>query len=208
MNYQLLFAEISRGAYAGMTDAEIVAALNAVTVTRRRVPIAELQARAMETGVYTALRAAVASAQVPDDLKAVCQTVLDLAQARFADVDMDNAASVQMFGAIQQAGIITVQQAAAIDALANVVTPSRATALGLGAIAEADIQAARDWKIGELQTEAALIEQRLGELTDPTEADLLAWAQENYPFAALAAERNELTARLTEINDLIGQLGG
>lgn len=145
MNYQLLFAEISRGAYAGMTDAEIVAALNAVTVTRRRVPIAELQARAMETGVYTALRAAVASAQVPDDLKAVCQTVLDLAQARFADVDMDNAASVQMFGVIQQAGIITPQQAAAIDALANVAGPSWSQAhLGAG-VTETDLVSARLW---------------------------------------------------------------
>lgn len=143
MNYQLLYDEISRDVYAGMTDAQTVAALNAETTVRRRVPIAELQARAMETGVYTALRAAVASAQVPDDLKAVCQTVLDLAQARFADVDMDNAASQQMFGVIQQAGIITSQQAAAIDALTTVAEPSW-SARNVGRdVTEADLAVAR-----------------------------------------------------------------
>lgn len=143
MNYNLLYTEISRDAYAGMSDAEIVTALNAETTARRRVPISELQARAMETGVYTALRAAVASTQVPDDLRAVCQTVLDLAQARFADVDLDNAASVQMFGAIQQAGIMTAQQAAAIDALADAGTTSRALELGLGAVTVDDLALAR-----------------------------------------------------------------
>ena len=144
MNYQLLYDEISRDVYAGLSDTEIAAALNAVTIpVRQRVGIADLQARAMETGVYTALRMAVASSQTPDDLRAVCQTVLDLAGARFEDVDLDNAASVQMFGALQTAGIITAQQAAAIDALADAVT-SRAVQLGLGYVSPGDVQQARE----------------------------------------------------------------
>ena len=104
MNYSTLADEISLPQYAGMTDTEIAAALNAPGVsTRRRVPISELQARAMEVSVYVALRTAVADPAVPGQLRAVCQTVLDLANARFADVDLDNPASVQMFGALQQA---------------------------------------------------------------------------------------------------------
>lgn len=147
MNYQLLYSEISQPQYIGMTDAEIAAALNAPGAsTRRRVPIAELQARAMESGVYTALRVVVGNAQAPAELRAVAQTVLDLANARFADVDMDNASAVQMFGALQQAGVLTQQQAAQIDALATVPGVSRAAALGLAAaVTVEDIQAAWDW---------------------------------------------------------------
>lgn len=146
MNYQLLYSEISQPQYIGMTNAEIAAALNAPGAsTRRRVPIAELQARAMESGVYTALRVVVGNAQAPAELRAVAQTVLDLANARFADVDMDNASALQMFGALQQAGIITPQQAAAIDGLADVPGVSRATALGVGAVTEAMVATARLW---------------------------------------------------------------
>lgn len=147
MDYMILSNEIAQSAYAGMTDAEIAAALNAPGAsTRRRVPIAELQARAMESGVYTALRVVVGNAQAPAELRAVAQTVLDLANARFADVDMDNASAVQMFGTLQQAGVITAQQAAMIDALATVPGESKAQRLGLGVVSEADIQVARDWQ--------------------------------------------------------------
>lgn len=146
MDYTILAAELQQPQYAGMTDSEIAAALNTPSAsTRRRVPIAELQARAMESGVYTALRVVVGNADAPAELRAVAQTVLDLANARFADVDMDNASALQMFGALQQAGVITAQQAAMIDALATVPGVSRAVALGVGVVAEADIQAARDW---------------------------------------------------------------
>lgn len=147
MNYQVLAAELQHALYAGLTDAEIVAALNALPApTRRRVPLAELQARAMEAGVYTALRVVVGNAAAPAELRAVAQTVLDLANARFSDVDLDNPASVQMFGVLQQAGVITAQQAAAIDALATVPGVSRAQELGLGVVVERDIAAARDWQ--------------------------------------------------------------
>lgn len=147
MMYDVLAGEIVKPEYADMTDAEIAAALNAPGAsTRRRVPIAELQARAMESGVYTALRVVVGNAQAPAELRAVAQTVLDLANARFADVDMDNASAVQMFGALQQAGVITAQQAAMIDALADVPGRSRAQELGLSVVVETDIEAARQWQ--------------------------------------------------------------
>lgn len=150
MDYAILAAELQQAQYAGMTDAEIAAALNALPrPTRRRVPISELQARAMEAGVYTALRVAVGNEAAPAELRAVAQTVLDLANARFDDVDLDNAASRQMFGALQQAGVITAQQAEIIYALATVPGVSRADVLGLGVVAEEDIKAARDWQAYE-----------------------------------------------------------
>lgn len=147
MDYQTLANEIALPTYAGMSDAGIMDALNTPGApTRRRVPIADLQARAMETGVYTALRVVVGNAQAPAELRAMAQTVLDLSNARFADVDLDNASARQMFGALQAAGVISQQQAAQIDALAVVPGRSRAQELGLGVVSEADVAAARDWQ--------------------------------------------------------------
>ena len=146
MNYTILSNEIAQPGYAGMTDAEIVAALNTPGAsTRRRVPIAELQTRAMESGVYTALRVVVGNAQAPAELRAMAQTVLDLSNARFADVDLDNASARQMFGALQAAGVISQQQASEIDALADVPGRSRAQEIGLGTVTVEDILDARDW---------------------------------------------------------------
>lgn len=155
MSYQTLAAEIALPAYVGMSDDDVADALNALTApTRRRVPIADLQARAMETGVYTALRVVVGNAQAPAELRAMAQTVLDLANARFADIDLDNSASRQMFGALQRAGVISQQQAAQIDALATVPGRSRAQEIGLGVVVEVDIAAARDWQAAQ-EAEAA-----------------------------------------------------
>ena len=150
MDYNTLSNEINQPQYAGMSDAEIAAALNAPGAsTRRRVPIADLQVRAMETGVYTALRVVVGNAQAPAELRAMAQTVLDLANARFADIDLDNSASRLMFGALQAAGVLTQVQAAEIDALAVVPGRSRAQEIGLGVVIEADVAAARDWQAAQ-----------------------------------------------------------
>lgn len=146
MNYSTLATEISLPQYAGMTDAEIAASLNALSAaTRRAVLIQELQAAAMGNGVYTALRVVVLDASLPVQLRAAAQTVLDLAGAQFPAVDLDSPASRQMFGVLEQAGVVTAEQAAQIDALATVPGRSRAQELGLGDVVEADIQAARDW---------------------------------------------------------------
>lgn len=156
MNYQLLWNEINQTAYAGMTDAEIATALNATSTTRQRVTIERLQATAMEVSVYVTLRTAIATPTTPPQVLALCQSVLDLVNARFDDIDLDNPAAQSMFGALRQAGIINQQQAAAIDALANVVVPGRASVLGLGTVAEADIAIARTWmEIDALRTRLA-----------------------------------------------------
>lgn len=147
MDYKILANEITVPQYAGMTDAEIADALNELSQpTRRRVPLADLQTRAMETGVYTALRMVVGNTSASAELRAVAQTVLDLANARFDDVDLDNNSSRQMFHVLQQAGVITAEQAVLIDELATVPGVSRAQTLGLGIVAETDVVAARNWQ--------------------------------------------------------------
>lgn len=143
MNYSILATEITTDptsvGYAAMTDAEIATSLSAATIRiRQRVPIERLQAVAMETGVYAALKVTIKLPETPPELVGLCETALDLANARFTDVDMDNPAAVQMFGALQQYGVISSQQAAAIDALATARTISRAEQIGLGATVTVD----------------------------------------------------------------------
>lgn len=137
MDYVLLADEIAtdptNAGYSTMSDAEIAASLSEATIRiRQRVSIERLQAVAMETGVYTALRVAVATPETPAQLVALCQTTLDLANAKFPDIDLDNPSAIQMFGALRQYGIISAQQAAAIDALATARVVSRAEQIGLG----------------------------------------------------------------------------
>lgn len=144
MNYQLLFGEINDPAYAGMTDAEIVDALNATAQARRSVPVAALYATALATGAYTAIDLAAHTSQHPE-LAAAARTVLSLLGGMLPAVDLDSPAAQQMFGTLAQAGVINQQQAAAIQALADYTTPSRAAELGLGAVTVEDVEAARDW---------------------------------------------------------------
>lgn len=146
MNYAVLAAELQQPQYVGMSDAEIVALLNDPgPSTRQRVSIERLQATAMEISVYVALRTAIATPTTPPQVLAICQSALDLVNARFSDIDLDNPAAQNMFGALRQAGVINAQQAAAIDALATVAGVSRANALGLVAVTEEDVAAARNW---------------------------------------------------------------
>ena len=99
----------------------------------------------MQVSVYVSLRTAIATPGTPPALLALCQSALDLVNARFVDIDLDDPTAHSMFGALQQYGIMTPVQAAAIDALATVPGVSRAAVLGLDAVTEEDVAAARNW---------------------------------------------------------------
>lgn len=138
MDYALLATEITTdpagAGYAAMTDAEIAASLSAATIrVRQLVEIDVLRDTALRLGIYTAILAAQKNPQLPGGLWAVCETVLSLVSIGVEAVNMDDPASIQMFGALRQAGIITPEQATAIDALATRATISRAEQIGLGA---------------------------------------------------------------------------
>lgn len=146
MDYTILSNEIRLPQYENMTDSEIADALNALSAaTRQRVAVATLQARAYEIGASMALRMAIVAPETPAQLRALCEEVLSLVNSRLDSIDLDNPSAVQMFGALVQAGVLTQAQAAQIDGLATVPGVSRAVALGLGAVAEADVAAARAW---------------------------------------------------------------
>ena len=151
MDYVLLNREIETDpesvGYSTMSDAEIAASLSAAVIRiRQRVPIERLQAVAMETGVYSALKMAIKMPETPPQLAVLCETALDLVSARFPDIDLDNPAAAQMFGALRQYGVISTQQATEIDALGRQRTISRAEQIGLGAVVSVDdIERSRTW---------------------------------------------------------------
>jgi hypothetical protein len=198
MDYSILAAELQLSQYAGMSDAEIVAALNDPgPSTRQRVSIERLQATAMEISVYVALRTAIATPTTPPQVLALCQSALDLVNARFYDIDLDNPAAQSMFGTLQQAGIINAQQAAAIDVLATVPGTSRAQALGLGSVDEQDIGAAREWQAQqdaerERAAAYAVLRQRL--VTGQSAA--FGWLQSQYDSGVAAPEWSDVLARM------------
>lgn len=151
MDYTLLATEITtdpaRVGYAGMTDAEIAASLSAATIRiRQPVPMSVLRDNALRIGVFSAIIAAQRNPDLPGELWAICETVMRLPSIGVENVNMDEPASIQMFGALTQARIITPEQAAAIDALATARVVSRAEQIGLGGIVTVeDIERSRTW---------------------------------------------------------------
>lgn len=144
MDYATLIAELQQPQYADMTDAEAAEALNAPSQpTRREVPARELIATAVLNGAYAAIDAGAESDN--PQVRGLCRSVLVLLALPDQDVDLDDPRVIQMFGALQQAGIITPEQAAAIDALATTPGRSRAQEIGVGVVTEADVVAARAW---------------------------------------------------------------
>lgn len=147
MMYDVLAGEISQPQYAGMTDAEIVAALNAVSAaTRRAVPLAALLATAALNGAYASVKATAESAEVPAAVRGVCASVLVLLSGVFQEINLDDPRVQVALGALAQAGVLGMAQMAEIDALADVPGTARWQTLGLAAaVTVEDVQAAWDW---------------------------------------------------------------
>ena len=149
---RVLAAELTRAEYAGKTDAEIVAALNATAAAFRAVPIAELSSLAYAIGLPVRLRVALREPGLPADLAALCESLLDLLKAPFPTVDFFAAdgtpdpATAAMLGALIGAKLLTEAEQAALAGLAMITQPSRAEALGLGNVTVGDIATARKWQ--------------------------------------------------------------
>ena len=142
----ILATEIQQPQYSGMSDGEIVDALNAVSAsTRRAVPLAALLATAALNGAYAAVKVTAESEAAPAQVRGVCASVLVLLSGVFQEVNLDDPRVQTNWGALTQAGVLTQVQASEIDALADVPGRSRAQEIGLGTVTVEDILDARDW---------------------------------------------------------------
>lgn len=155
MTQEILAAELQRPQYAGMTDAEIMAALNEVgAVTRRAVPLASLLAATALNGAYAAVKATAESEAAPAQVRGVCASVLVLMSGVFQKINLDDPRVQASLGALAQSGVLTQAQMAEIDALADMPGRSRAQELGLEPVTEQDLQDARAWLAAQ-EAEAA-----------------------------------------------------
>jgi len=128
--------------YAGKSDSEAAAAMNAAVVTSTRpVPIDEVQSLAFRRGVALNLQAA-ANGTDPTGV-ALGKTVLSLFASRLSVIYTDDPATEQLLGGLVQAGIMTQADSDATVALANVNTPRSVVVFG-SIVTEADIHAARN----------------------------------------------------------------
>lgn len=151
----ILATEIQQPQYSGMSDDEIMAALNEVgAVTRRAVPLASLLAATALNGAYAAVKVTAESEAAPAQVRGVCASVLVLMSGVFQKINLDDPRVQASLGALAQSGVLTQAQMAEIDALADVPGRSRAQELGLEPVTEQDLQDARAWLAAQ-EAEAA-----------------------------------------------------
>jgi hypothetical protein len=115
--------ELATEAYAGMDATQMLALVNTksiLTENRKLVPLWQIKKICIETGVWIALR--MASVQVESvPLAHLAATVMEyINDVRFENLDMDLVSTQQMIGALVQSGVMTSDQSALIDDMANV----------------------------------------------------------------------------------------
>lgn len=153
MDYHVLHDELAQDpaglGYVYADDAVAAVLLNAATRTQY-VPVATetLLGWAYDTGVYPRLRAALHNTELPIELTAAIESLLDLRYGTVPSVDVFDAAgnlapaTDAMFDALQAAELMTADERSQVEALA-VKTISRATELGLGIVTPGDVILAR-----------------------------------------------------------------
>lgn len=140
MNYPALRAELAKPAYAGMTDAEIVAALNAPTAgPSAPASLAAILGYLRSNGLWLPIKAAGTSGSNPGAVAA-----LDIFQDGHTDsIDLTLPAATALLDALVSGSLLTSAQSAALMALCATTT-SIAAGLG-GVVTEAELAAARKW---------------------------------------------------------------
>jgi hypothetical protein len=119
---ELLAAEIATPSYAGMSDAEVISAVNAKRETvRRLVPTWEIRRAAIEGGYWPAIVLAAADASSPlrQGLAISVLAWTDDQSGTIQTVDMDRPATQQMLAGLVAEGLISQSQSDALSELAN-----------------------------------------------------------------------------------------
>jgi hypothetical protein len=146
-DYRSLKTELLKPDLAGLSHAAAAAKLNADVVTGSRpIPLGELESLTIRRGVTARLVGARRSGQLPAELAAVVEVVLDhlIGSRRLAEVWTTDEAWQQAVAGLLAAGLLTADDVAAVNALAT-VTRTRAEAIdGWGlAVTAADVAHAR-----------------------------------------------------------------
>ena len=146
MNLAPLVAELQKPEYAGLSDPEILAQLNAKTVTIR-APVANwlIKKTAVTAGYWASFVIAAEQVDIQVTVRGLAINVLAWVgdpSGKIETTDMDLPEVRLMLAGIVQAGFVTEGQAAALDALAN-VSMSWPEFVGLGVIGPGYLENAR-----------------------------------------------------------------
>jgi hypothetical protein len=148
MDYAALRAEIAQPAYAGLSDAEIAAALNAEIDAVRNVATSDARALLLATGEWgaiTLLARQEPSESVPAEAIAAAITAIDtlkLTEVLETTKTPYWQAVQAMVAGLQAAGVLSEATGTALLGLRETTT-TRAAQLGLGQVSPGDIQTAR-----------------------------------------------------------------
>ena len=105
-------------------DCAALADAMSVGRTRRKlVAIADIQARLQGSGAWWAIKGALQSGVTPAEVRAAAQAVMDVASARYDNVDMSIPLVAQMFGGLVAAGLLPVETLAEITAMSVAYDP-------------------------------------------------------------------------------------
>lgn len=163
MDYDALRAEIESGPLALELapflavgdDARAAEVLNRQDLPARRlVPVDVLQAWMGEQGLTVAMEVALLDEETPQVMRGAL-LALDKLLQRLRGLDLDSAQGQALLGMFQQAGLVTVEQLPALDALADTFV-SRAELAGLGTVHHLDI--GRAYLAERLAAQALILE--------------------------------------------------
>ena len=105
-------------------DCAALADAMSVGRTRRKlVAIADIQARLQGSGAWWAIKGVLQSGVTPAEVRAAAQAVMDVASARYDNVDMSIPLVAQMFGGLVAAGLLPVETLAEITAMSVAYDP-------------------------------------------------------------------------------------
>lgn len=114
MDFSALAVEIAKPEYEGLTDQQIADLLNAKQISKpRATPCWEVQKLAIESGYWASIViAAEPGSGVPVEVRGLCISCLAwINNPRIETIDLSLSSAQGMVTGLQQAGIITEQQA-------------------------------------------------------------------------------------------------
>jgi len=146
MNLQPLATELAEPEYASMTDQEAADAINAKTVTvRRLVETWRVKQYAIENGIWATLKLARENTELPNELRGLCISIIDWVDdsaGKIQTVDMDLPSVQYMLQSLVAVPLATQEQVNAILAMAD--TPIRwVDSVGMGTIGDGHIRSVR-----------------------------------------------------------------
>lgn len=135
--------ELSKPEYAGLTDAEAVAVLNAPTVARPRQCIVTTRTLMADLGLDVADRILTALEAAATQNRALNRVLILLSPAE-GGVDIGHRETRKQIETLAAAGVLQRNDADALLAL-GIEMISPAAAIGCGVVTEADVHAVRNY---------------------------------------------------------------